>query len=227
MSHKLIEQNLSIVAGTLLMLESARIDKIRKLPSEYGVWEVSLKGDKQSIQRLPSLMVSGKDTAQYPQLAPLSIMALAIHNNKITFNGDVVYEFDEFILDDALAEFKDEYNGVYAALSEMLDYLAELTAWMRKDHGNVNLTQYVSAVLAYLTAGNESHYPELAELHRRTLASLYINYHRDCDRFPNDELALLQRFDDYRFSEGRFHTPSGAISRRVVDIIAKTVFLTK
>lgn len=209
------------------MLESARIDKIRNLPSEYGVWEISLKGDKETIQRLPSLMVSGKDTVQFPQLAPLNTLAIAIFNNKITFNGDVVYEFDEFILDDVLAEFKDEHKGVYAALSEMLDYLAELTAWMRKDHGNVKLNQYASTVLAYLTTGNEAHYPDLAELQRRTLASLYINYHRDCDRFPNDELTLLQLFDKFRLSEGQFHTPSGVINRRVVDLIAKTVFLTK
>lgn len=209
------------------MLESARINSIHTVSDEYGVWEVSLKDDKQTIQRLPSLMVSGKDVGQFPQLAPLSVMAIAIFNNKITFNGDVVYEFDEFVLDEVLNEFKDEHKGVYVALSEILDYLIELTTWMRKDHSNVNLNQYASAVLAYLTSGNETHYPELAELHRRTLASLYINYHRDCDTFPNDELTLLQQFDKFRINEGQFITPSGAISRRVVDLIAKTVFLTK
>lgn len=226
MSHNLIEQNLSIVAAALLMLESAKIDTVRQLPSEYGVWEVALKGSTSTIQRLPTLMVSGQDIAQFPQLAPLSVMALAIHNNKITFNGDVIYEFVDFSFDLVLEEFKAEHGSYYNSLVEMLDYLAELTTWVRKDLSAVNMNQYANTVLAYLSTGNETQYPELAQLHRLTIASIYINNRRE-DCIPTNALELLNKFPLYRLSEGQFHTPSGVISKQVVDIIAKTVFLTK
>ena len=220
MSQACIEQNSNVVAGVLLILESVGISSIRPLVDDLlGGWEVVLPDT--TLQLLKGTCVSHHMSSTSPRLTGLSILDVTIHSNMIKFGDSVVYEFDVFDLAEAIESCP---GNAYKSLKAVIKYFDTLVQWLR----DTCLSQYVNGLISWLGEGAPSEkLLEIITLRNQTITSLYLNQVLGEPQDLDDPMALLDMFEQYQLVDGIYDTPFGQISKQLVDIFTRVVFLTK